>query len=221
LNGGDYFAINSQFTSDNGGGSATLSDPSAGFASNAKMKLTPMVQNGTNYVQGASVQVDSPFEGDSVLSPSTRLVVSRLAGPGGKQLGFVIHKVNAVQPAGGYSIPAPEIAKVCVKGGKPAFSFDERFLVMHHYVEPDDWAELGFASASDPTFQSYLSKGAANIFVVDLTTGVRQRVTAMAPGQYALYPHFRSDGWIYFLVRDSLSGKEYVVASDAALVLAQ
>ena len=24
----------------------------------------------------------------------------------------------------------------------------------------------------------------------------------MKPGQYALFPHFRSDGWIYFLVRD-------------------
>ncbi|MGE0872527.1 MAG: hypothetical protein AB7P03_28485 [Kofleriaceae bacterium] len=32
-----------------------------------------------------------------------------------------------------------------------------------------------------------------------------------------IYPHFRSDGWIYFLVRDELNGVEYVVASDAAL----
>ncbi|MEM6962813.1 MAG: hypothetical protein AAF550_13890 [Myxococcota bacterium] len=44
----------------------------------------------------------------------------------------------------------------------------------------------------------------------------------MNPGQYALFPHFRSDGWIYFIVRDpyddALSG-EYVVASDAVLRL--
>jgi len=39
----------------------------------------------------------------------------------------------------------------------------------------------------------------------------------MHAGQYALYPHFRSDGWIYFLVRDKVSNKEYAVASDAAL----
>jgi len=39
----------------------------------------------------------------------------------------------------------------------------------------------------------------------------------MQPGQYALYPHFRSDGWIYFLVRDKNNGKEHAVASDAAL----
>ena len=28
----------------------------------------------------------------------------------------------------------------------------------------------------------------------------------MNPGQYALYPHFRSDGWLYFLVRDINAG---------------
>ena len=39
----------------------------------------------------------------------------------------------------------------------------------------------------------------------------------MHAGQYALYPHFRSDGWIYFLVRDKVTNKEYAVASDAAL----
>ena len=45
-----------------------------------------------------------------------------------------------------------------------------------------------------------------------------RRITEMHAGQYALYPHFRSDGWIYFLVRDDNSGREYVVASDAALM---
>jgi hypothetical protein len=34
--------------------------------------------------------------------------------------------------------------------------------------------------------------------LVDLRTGAVQRLTTMHPGQYALFPHFRSDGWIYF-----------------------
>jgi len=42
-------------------------------------------------------------------------------------------------------------------------------------------------------------------------------VTNVKAGQMAIFPHFRSDGWIYFLVRDLNSSKEYVVASDAAL----
>jgi len=41
----------------------------------------------------------------------------------------------------------------------------------------------------------------------------------MEPGQYALYPHFRSDGWIYFMVRTLGQGSEHIVASDAALRL--
>jgi hypothetical protein len=41
----------------------------------------------------------------------------------------------------------------------------------------------------------------------------------MNPGQYALFPHFRSDGWIYFVVRTVDSQDEVIVASDAALVL--
>ena len=40
----------------------------------------------------------------------------------------------------------------------------------------------------------------------------------MNPGQFALYPHFRSDGWMYFLVRDlNGAGKETLVATDVAL----
>ncbi|HJZ86712.1 MAG TPA: PPC domain-containing protein [Polyangia bacterium] len=219
LNGGDYFIINSQFTSDNGGHSATLSDPSADFASNARIKLTPMIQNGTNFVAGSGVEVSTPFEGDSVLSPSTRLVVSRLTGPGARQLGFVVHHVNATPTPSGYSITAPEIGRLCTRGGKPAVSFDERFIVFHHYVEDADSADLGFASPADPGFQVYRQRGAANIILVDLTTGARTRVTTMSAGQYALYPHFRSDGWIHFLVRDTNTGHEYIVASDAALLL--
>jgi hypothetical protein len=91
--------------------------------------------------------------------------------------------------------------------------------VTHHYVEDEDWADLGFSSASDPGFVEYRQKGAANVIVIDLLTGTRTRVTMMQPGQYALFPHFRSDGWIYFVVRDTNSDNEYMVASDAALAL--
>jgi hypothetical protein len=198
LDGRDYFVVTGQFVSDNGGHSSTTSDPHASFASTAKIKLVPMIHNGTLFVEGQPVQVDSPFEGDTVLSPSTWLAVSRLAGPGDQQLGFVFRKVNAVKTASGYDVSAPVIGRVCVKGGKPALSFDERFMTYHHY----------------------LPEGSADIYVVDLLTGVETRVTRMSTGQYALFPHFRSDGWIYFLVRDSGTGKEYAVASDAARVLA-
>ena len=86
-----------------------------------------------------------------------------------------------------------------------------------------DWGTSFFltrlAGAADAGFSAYRTSGAANIFVLDLLTGVSRRITRMEPGQYALFPHYRSDGWIYFTVRDSLSStREYVVASDATLV---
>ncbi len=53
--------------------------------------------------------------------------------------------------------------------------------------------------------------------IADLKTGTSVRITKMKAGQYALYPHFRADGWLYFLVRDMNAQKEYFVASDIAL----
>jgi hypothetical protein len=146
-------------------------------------------------------------------------MVSRLSGPSSEQLGYVVRKVTATQNGTGYTVTAPEVARYCVQGAKPAISFDERFMVTHHYVDDDDATDLGFSSAADPGFADYKSKGAANIIVVDLTTGARTRVTTMAPGQYALFPHFRSDGWIYFDVRTNGNG-EHIVATDAALMIA-
>ena len=41
----------------------------------------------------------------------------------------------------------------------------------------------------------------------------------MKPGQFALFPHFRSDGWLYFIVRDAsgASKTEVIAASDWAI----
>ncbi len=217
LGGGDYFTVNGQFTSDNPGG-AENRDPSAGFGNTAQMKLTPMVYDGTHYVGKPAITTNSPYEGDIVLSPSTKLVLSRFGNESG-QLGYVLRKVTATPNGPSYDVTATEVARYCVGGAKPSISFDEKFFVTHHYVGPNDYQELGFASASDPAFQAMLQKGTSNIIIVNLATGQRTRVTTMKAGQYALYPHFRSDGWFYFLVRDQNTNKEYVVASDAALTL--
>lgn len=221
LGGGDYFVVSSQFDSDNGGHGPTLKDPSATFGDDANITLTPMVFDGTKYSTNPGVKVTTQFEGDTALSPSTLLIAGRLAGPNAQQIGYVLRQVNATKDAAGYTVEVPEVARICVRGGKANFSLDERFLATHHYVEKDDWAALGFASADDPTFKAYLDKGASNIVLVDLLTHQTSVVTHMNPGQYALYPHFRSDGWMYFLVRDTNTGIEHVVASDAAILAAK
>ncbi|MBX3209940.1 MAG: hypothetical protein KF764_33225, partial [Labilithrix sp.] len=75
-----------------------------------------------------------------------------------------------------------------------------------------------FGAAADP---AYLEKGSADIIVIDFITGKKEVVTKMGPGQFALYPHFRSDGWLYFLVVDHETGKYYTVASDWAIRAAE
>ena len=89
-------------------------------------------------------------------------------------------------------------------GGKAQLSFDERFLAVHQYVD----------AADNP---QGLPANTSNIFVADLKTGRKYQVTKVAAGQKALYPHFRADGWLYFLVRES-SG-ETLVGSDIAIRL--
>ena len=98
------------------------------------------------------VTIKTPFEGDTVMSPSARLVITRVAGPDDEQLGFVLRKVVATPSGTSYAVTAPEIARYCFSG------------------------------------------------------------------QYALFPHFRSDGWIYATIRDANTKHEYMVASDAALL---
>ncbi len=218
LNGGDYFTIDSQFVSDDGGHQATLKNPDAFFSGTAKAYFNPFVLTNHTYVHGTQVSINQAYEGDSVLSPSATLELTRVSDPNSKQIGYVLHQITATLANNVYSVQAPEIARYCLSGGKPGFSYDERWVVYHHYVTAADAVSLGFTSASDPGFTPYLTKGAANIYLMDLATGVPKRITNMQPGQYALMPHFRSDGWIYADVRDDNATKEYFIASDAALV---
>jgi len=196
LNGGDYFIINSQFTSDSGG--SGKKNPVANFNVGSTMKFTPMVFNGTAFEQLSAVIIDSPFEGDSVLSPSGRLVISRLAGGEDNQsLGYVIRQVETSKFGDNYLVNVNKVvARVCTVGAKANISFDERFFVTHSYEE-----------------------GRSDIILVDLLKGQQYQVTNMPEGTRALFPHFRSDGWFYFLVKGKSGDPEYVVASDLALLL--
>lgn len=221
LGGGDYWAISGQFTSDTSGTTQPEhDDPSTGnFGPGSEVELTPIIHTGTAFEAQSPIAVPTPYEGDAVLSPSARLIVSRQRGPSSTQLGYVLRQVIATPNGASYDISLPEVARYCLNGGKPAFSYDERWMILHHYLNDNDAVDLGFSGPQDPGFADYRTQGAANIYLVDLLTGDVTRITNMQPGQYALYPHFRSDGWIYFIVRTLGQGYEYVVASDAALRL--
>ncbi len=219
LGGGDYWTISGQFESDSGGHEPTLRDPQSAFTSTQRFKFVPLEFDGASYTPGTAIYMDAPNEGDTEMSPSTELLISRVSGPGGVQNGFRLRKFVPTPSGGSYTVTADEIGRYCFNGGKPGFSFDERWMVYHHYIQDSDAVDLGFTGPADPGFQAYRSQGAANVYLVDLLTGDRTRITRMNPGQYALFPHFRSDGWIYIDVRISGSSTEYIVASDAALLV--
>jgi hypothetical protein len=161
----------------------------------------------------------APFEGDFTASPSGMLTASRIAGGGTATLQQEGYRIRRMASPEGFGInpELKEAATLCVEGGKASFSFDERFLAYHHYVDNDDAADMGL-SADEPAYQALISQS-ANVEMVDLKTGKRYRLTTMKPHQYALYPHFRADGWLVFLVRDREARKETVMVSNAALLL--
>jgi hypothetical protein len=225
LGGGDYWTVDGQFQSDDQGkqvGRADNVDPSVQAGSEADLQLTALVNTGTSFVEGANVDIPVRFEADAVMAPSAKLVVTRFGGANDKQLGFVLRRMDVTGTAQDFTAELPEIARYCYQGGKPAFSLDERWLVVHHYLTDADAVDLGFTGPTDPAFASYRRDGGANLYLIDLVSGTRTRITRVGPGQFALFPHFRSDGWIYFVVRDPGAAgghREYMVASDAALVL--
>jgi hypothetical protein len=223
LGGGDYWAIDSvgagMYAEYDPGSLSTRTNPEASFSSSARSTVRFLTNDGSAFSVGGSATVTHPYEGDAVISPALGLILTRQAGASG-QLGFVLRRVSVSGSGASRTISTVPVGRYCINGGKPGFSYDERFAVLHHYIENTDADArmLGFTGASDPGFAPYRTNGGANIYLVEFATGDIHRVTNMAPGQFALFPHFRSDGWIYYLERSG-TGPEHVVANDAALRL--
>jgi hypothetical protein len=196
-----FWMTTGDHANDDGGNDVT--EPLPGFEQYASTDFTPMVSNGVSYQARPAITVNLPGEGDQMLSPSSKLMVTRFGQGDGKR-GYRIRRLNVTGSNGqNLGLTTDVVGTVCVGGGKAMFSYDERFLVTHEYLD----------KAADPA----QDVRAANIVLVDLATGEHLPITTMKPNQFALYPHFRADGWLYFLVRDMNSGAETLVASDAAI----
>jgi hypothetical protein len=230
LDGDDYWVVFGSYDGDNGGFEPVLSNPAAAFESRSTTTLVPMLNVGSTFEAGVPDRIDTPQQGDPMLSPSGRLLVTRVKGAeyrtvvdgedvvSAEQSGYALHLVSTERQGEDYDMRLTDVGRICLQGGKAAVSYDERWMVIHHYVTAADAEDLGFSDASDPRFLDYLEQGASNLLLVDLLDGSSRRITDMGAGRYALFPHFRSDGWIYFVVR-TLDGQEFFAASDAALVL--
>jgi hypothetical protein len=214
-----YIVRSDNYANDNGGKTGFRTDPSTtNFAvEQSKAQLFTMVEEGTKFAVRDPIFLPTPFEGDFGISPSASFITSRIS---------TKVQVNGDFQQAGYRIRSFDfehadtkvLGTVCMRGGKASISHDERFLVTHHYVTKNDSKEFGLSKDSDE-FKNRI-ENSSNIYIFDLLTNRKFRVTYMGPGQYALYPHFRSDGWLYFLVRDmNKATSDYAIASDVALRL--
>lgn len=211
LDGSRYLATWGAHENDDGGNWQKTPLP-ASFPRSSSTTFTVMQNDGVAYRVSGSADVTLPFEGDMMLSASSQLAATRFGGD--RPRGYRIRKTVATPAPNGdggtsWSVAADAVAEVCVPGSKASFSFDERFLVTHQYVDPTEPSHAG------------LPAGSSNLAIVDLLTGREVRVTESKQGEFALYPHFRGDGWLYFLVRDMNTKEEHVIATDIALRLAE
>lgn len=217
----DRFILYSIWAGDSGQYSASARDTPPRGGEDSAINIYTAVAQGNDVeegyqIAGDPVKVATPYRGDTMMGRSGQLIGSRWAygeEDGKTAHGYAIEKLERRIVNGHYRFDMTTIGNVCLKGNKANFSFDERFLATHHYNEPED-----FGAADDP---AYGEKGSSDVFVIDFVTGKKQKVTKMGPGQFALYPHFRSDGWLYFLVVDHNTSKYYAVASDWAVVSAE
>lgn len=214
----DRFILYSIWAGDSGQYSASARDTPPRGGEDSAINVYTAIALGNDVEEGYQIAGDpvklaTPYRGDTMMARSGTLIGSRWAyrvGPDGKMpYGYALEGLKRTLVDGRYELELEPLGNVCLKGNKANISFDERFLATHHYNEPEDFGE-----ADDP---AYREKGSADLVVVDFVTGKKQVITKMAPGQFALYPHFRSDGWLYFLVVDHTTQKYYAVASDWAV----
>ena len=209
----DIFVVNSTFASDNPGLTASDKDLQLTAGPEASVNVHVGVARGNDADGGYQIKqnasLPTPFKGDTMMARSGQLIGSRVAGET-KALGYAIDKLVFAPGGEGYRFSLTPAGRICMPGNKANFSFDERFLVTHHYLTREDFD-------SDAAWAPYKDKGASDIYLADFVTGKKTRITRMNPGQFAIYPHFRSDGWMYFMVRDANSKKETVVATDSTI----
>ncbi len=210
---GDIFVANSTFASDNPSLTNAAHDLQLTAGPEAKVTVHVGLALGNDADSGYQVrqhvELPTPFKGDTMMSRTGSILGSRVAGET-HALGYAIDRLTSTKSASGYKFALAPLGRICMPGNKANISFDERFLVSHHYVTREDFP-------SDEAFKEYGEKGASDLWLADFVTGEKTRIAQMAPGQFALFPHFRSDGWIMFEVRDANTKKVYVVASDAAI----
>ena len=214
----DRFILFSIWAGDSGSYSASAKDTPPRGGDDSAITIYTAVAKGNDVedgykVDGQGFKIKTPYRGDTMMGRSGRLIGSRWAygaDESGKVAGgYALEGLERRRVGDHYEFKLQSLGNICMKGNKANLSFDERFLATHHYNEPSD-----FGPEADP---AYLQKGSSDLLVADFVTGKKVNVTKMPPGYFALYAHFRSDGWLYFLAVQKETGRYMIGASDWAI----
>jgi hypothetical protein len=233
-----YLTVRSDNYQNDDGAYAEMRDPSVEPFSEEKNTLEiwpfrkgdPGVGESPFEVSKTPTTISVDYRGDFSISPSGRLVMARIGGVvEGKptHLGYQLSVLDLEHKE------YKKVASVCMLGGKAELNFTERFMAVHHYPDDTDKEdlsnpELTTEAERSAAFEQIVNrsdvgdpptKGSSNIYLYDIVNQRKIRITRMGPGQYALYPHFRADGWLYFVVRDTNASIDYAMATDAAIRL--
>jgi hypothetical protein len=212
LDNGDIITINGDFQSDSG--SDVFQNVTPLFSEKSSITVSTIRRaDATAFEKVSSFTVPTPYHASWMASPSRLLnaaVVSAATDHKARHGGYRLVLSNQIQA--GSNLPAfddPSTAMLCVgTGEKPNFSFDERLLAYYAYEVHPEFVKV-FESSSD-------------IYVIDLLgTGKPVQITKMPKGFYAQFPHFRSDGWLYFSVFDANSQQRHIMATDAGILLSR
>lgn len=216
LDGADYLAVTGEFRSDEG------PDPGFRDGPRSSLRLQTLQYDGMKWKERGAQTFDSAWEKDWDVAPSNQLLISRLEGRidnNLKHIAYQLYQLKRESAPNADPLYSKElVGRLCFDGLKVGMSYDDRFVVSYSYIKPDQWALLGYASPDDPEFKARLNAGTANIFLFDLLTQKLQTLTHMGPDQFALFPHFRSDGWIYFMTYDATTGKRRLMTANNALL---
>lgn len=212
LDTGDIRTINGGFKSD--AGSELFQDTAPLFPAGSAITVTTIRRtDATAFEKASNFTVSTPYHANWMSSASNLMnvaLVSAATNQKARHGGYRVILSSEIKE--GSPLPAfddASTAMLCTGSGeKPDFSFDERLMAYYAYGKHDA--------------KVMPSQSSSDIFIVDLLgNGMPVQITKMPLGFYAQFPHFRSDGWLYFSVYDSTTGRRHVMATDAGIRLAQ
>ncbi len=212
LANGDIVTIAGGFQSDSG--DSVFQEIAPLFSKSSDLTVSTIRQSSASAFEKVSqYTIPTPFHASWMASPSQILaagIVSASTDSKARHGGYRLIMLDESLSKKG-ELPSwddPSTASICTGSGeKPNFSFDERFLAYYSYDKN--------SKKLSP------SESSANLFVVDLLgDGKPVQITQMPKGLYAQFPHFRSDGWLYFSVYDSKNNTRFVMTTDAVFKMA-